>query len=296
MTIIIQKMRTHVVSNSQNQSPQPNELPLVSQNLTVAYSLADLNLSEGQRIRIRHTGRFFCTSCGKNVKKLFDGFCFGCLKSKAEADICVMSPHRCHFHLGTCREPSWGEEHCFQKHFVYLSYTDKFKVGITRHTQLPTRWVDQGASSASVIAEVPNRYIAGVLEKSLSQFIPDKTHWMKMLLNFEEPPSLKDWVAKLREVETDFLPTALQDFGNMFANTPQEEVRKFFRFNNVVYNIAFPQDKIEKNLKKVASLNLEKTPTIEGELLGIKGQYLYFASGVTNIRRHSGYEVEIEAG
>lgn len=52
---------------------------------------------------------------------------------------------RCHYDAGTCREPSWGEQFCMTDHIVYLSNSSGVKVGITRATQLPTRWIDQGA-------------------------------------------------------------------------------------------------------------------------------------------------------
>ncbi|MBX9703028.1 MAG: DUF2797 domain-containing protein, partial [Silvanigrellaceae bacterium] len=129
---------------------------------SVNYKLfQDLELSVGQTLRLRHHGDFQCSCCARKVKKLFSSYCFPCLRTKAEADNCVMSPHLCHYQKGTCREPAWGDDFCYQAHYVYLSFTDKFKVGITRKTQIPYRWIDQGASAAMLLAEVTSRHQAG---------------------------------------------------------------------------------------------------------------------------------------
>ena len=58
-----------------------------------------------------------------------------------------------------------------QPHVVYLAYTSGIKVGVTRKSQVPTRWIDQGATSAIEIVEVPNRYLAGASEVKLKRAI-----------------------------------------------------------------------------------------------------------------------------
>src|SRR5690606_35373732 len=100
----------------------------------------DSYLERGKMVRLEDSGKFACTACRREVKKLFDSYCYPCFKNKAEADLCIVSPHRCHYLAGTCREPQWAETFCYQPHVVYLSFTDKFKVGITRINQIPTRW------------------------------------------------------------------------------------------------------------------------------------------------------------
>jgi len=45
---------------------------------------------------------------------------------------------------------------------------------------------------------------------------------------------------------------------------------------------------------KVRALNLDRTPTIQGRLDGIKGQYLILDSGVLNVRKFGAYVVSIE--
>jgi hypothetical protein len=46
---------------------------------------------------------------------------------------------------------------------------------------------------------------------------------------------------------------------------------------------------------KLTSLNLDKNPEVAGELRGIKGQYLILSTGVINMRKYGGYELEWEA-
>jgi hypothetical protein len=72
-----------------------------------------------------------------------------------------MKPETCHYHLGTCREPDWAQNHCFRPHIVYLANSSGVKVGITRKTQIPTRWLDQGASQALPIFEVQQPFVIG---------------------------------------------------------------------------------------------------------------------------------------
>jgi hypothetical protein len=43
-------------------------------------------------------------------------------------------------------------------------------------------------------------------------------------------------------------------------------------------------------------MSFDKTPHISGKLTGIRGQYLYFDENmVINVRRHTGYEIELNA-
>ena len=45
--------------------------------------------------------------------------------------------------------------------------------------------------------------------------------------------------------------------------------------------------------EKVKAHNFDKTDTVSGVLQGIKGQYLILDSGVLNVRKFSGYELEL---
>ena len=61
-------------------------------------------------------------------------------------------------------------------HVVYLANSSNVKVGVTRKSQIPTRWIDQGAHEAIEIVEVPNRYLAGITEVALKDYVADKTN------------------------------------------------------------------------------------------------------------------------
>ena len=141
----------------------------------------------GERISIEWLGSIHCIHCGRNTKKSFSqGYCWPCFRKLAETDQCVMAPEKCHYHEGTCRDPDWGERHCMQPHVVYLANTSGLKVGITRATQVPIRWIDQGAVTAVPIAEVATRQQAGLVEDVLRAHTSDRTHWQRML-NLSDP-------------------------------------------------------------------------------------------------------------
>jgi hypothetical protein len=272
-------------------SPSPLGL-----NLDVSYLIDGQPITRDVRVRFKHAGGFACTICGKSVKKLFDRACWPCLQSSAQADRCVLNPVGCHFMAGTCREPAWGEEFCYQPHYVYISFTDKYKVGITRRNQIPTRWIDQGATMAVLVAAVGSRHQAGILEDYLSQKFADKSHWMKMLKTGNNRPSVEEFnqvrgqalellregldgsqAEKLRAALPEMIPTAA-------------DVRLLDSAQ--IVSISFP---LWNPLpEKITSLNLDKSPVLESEVLGIKGQYLILDTGVFNVRRHEGYVVNFE--
>ena len=175
--------------------------------------------------------------------------------------------------MGEGRDPEWEEKHHNKPHIVYLAASSAVKVGITRLDQVPTRWIDQGASSAIIVAEVPNRYEAGRLEVALKEFFTDKTQWQKMLKNdIDESIDLEDEKWSIE----DQLPS---------------DIMEFFSENDEIIEINYP---VNAYPEKVKSQSFEKTPSISGVLAGIKGQYLIFDDGrVLNIRRHTGFYVEI---
>ena len=159
-----------------------------------------------------------------------------------------------------------------QPHIVYLANSSNVKVGVTRKTQVPTRWIDQGAHEAIEIVEVPNRYLAGITEVALKDHIADKTNWRKMLKNEIEDENL----VEQRDALKQYIP---------------EEALEYYIASNQETNIEFPVLQYPKKLK---SLNLEKTPEYQGVLKGIKGQYLIFEDGtVFNVRNWEGYVVSI---
>lgn len=144
-----------------------------------------------KKIRLEFTGKIRCVSCGRITKKSFNqGNCFTCFQTLAENDLCILRPDTCHFHLGTCREPDWGESHCFISHTVYLANSSAIKVGITKENPVSNRWVDQGAVQGIPLVEVVSRRDAGIIEKELSKVLSDRTTWQKMVAGDPEPVDL----------------------------------------------------------------------------------------------------------
>jgi hypothetical protein len=74
-------------------------------------------------------------------------------------------------------------------------------------TQVPTRWIDQGAIEAVSIVEVPNRYLAGVTEVAL-RIIMLINNWRKMLTNSIEHVDLLAERLKLENL----IPSEVQEY------------------------------------------------------------------------------------
>jgi hypothetical protein len=247
--------------------------------LSVGDEKIPLNPQLGKRISLKFTGNIVCVNCGNPTKKSFSqGFCYPCMKKLAQCDMCILKPETCHYHLGTCREPEWGEAHCFIPHFVYLSNTSGLKVGITRHSQVPTRWIDQGATQALKIFRVATRQQSGFVETTFKQLIADKTNWRAMLKGDAEPLDLKSEAVRLSERLKEQLEQLITDQG----------VNEIAFIDDEVTEISYP---VLEYPKKITSHNFDKNPLVEGILLGIKGQYLLFDTGVINIRKFTAYEV-----
>jgi hypothetical protein len=243
-----------------------------------------LNALIGKPIRLEYLGDIHCTHCGRRSKKSFSqGYCYPCFTKLPQCDTCIMSPEKCHYEQGTCRDPSWGEQYCFTDHYVYLANSSGVKVGITRGSQVPTRWIDQGATQAMPIFRVKSRYQAGLIEDCLRDHVADRTHWQKMLKGNSEAVDLEqirdEIIAKsesgLREIEQKFGLLAIQRL-----------------YHQKVVEINFP---ILQFPEKVKSLNFDKQPIVEGVLQGIKGQYLILDTGVINIRKFTAYNVQFSA-
>ncbi|MDG1813482.1 MAG: DUF2797 domain-containing protein [Porticoccaceae bacterium] len=243
-----------------------------------------MNTLIGQSISIEHIGDIHCIHCGRRTKKSFSqGYCYPCFSKLPQCDTCIMSPEKCHFHHGTCRDPEWGEKYCFTDHFVYLSNTSGVKVGITRGTQLPTRWIDQGATQGLPIFRVQTRYQAGLIEDCIREHIADKTHWQKMLKGNSDSVDLHSLRDELMAKSEDGLEFLEQEHG-------LQALQRLYNEN--ITEIKFP---IEQFPEKVKSLNLDKQPLVEGVLQGIKGQYLIMDTGVINIRKFTAYNVKFSA-
>jgi hypothetical protein len=244
----------------------------VQYKLPIGDALWNVSNALGKKIKIEFGGAISCIACGVGIKKSFgQGYCYPCFNSLASCDMCIMKPELCHHAQGTCREPAWGEEHCMIPHTVYLANSSGVKVGITRTYQQNTRWMDQGAISALPIGTVQTRLDSGKVEVALKEFVSDKTNWRKMLKGEVDNIDLQS----VRESLLEHWPQEIAGY------LPKEEVRTFH----------YP---VLEYPTKVVSHNLEKKPMLEGTLMGIKGQYLILDTAVINMRKYTGYTLELE--
>ena len=258
----ILKMESHLGSDGK-----------VTYQLPLSDDLVNINELIGQTICMEFEGQINDIATGEKITKSYNqGYSYKSFITLARCDMCIMKPELCHYYKGTCREPEWGEKHCLQPHIVYLSLTSGAKVGITRKKQVPTRWIDQGASHAVELVEVKDRKTSGEVEVFLKNFISDKTNWRHMLQNKSEDIDLE----YLRDEMLGHLETTDFDY---------EE-----KETDITY-IEYP---VTEYPEKVKSLGFDKHPVIEGELKGVKGQYLILDSGVVNMRKHQGYFINFK--
>lgn len=252
------------------------------------YFLGDLALHEhlGKEISLNFTGKITCQGCGKEIKKSYaQGYCYPCMIKLPECDLCIVRPEKCHYFMGTCRDSKWGEKNCFMPHYIYLAVSSNLKVGITRETNIPHRWIDQGATEAIPIMKVPHRLASGLVESFLSEHFSDKTNWRDMLKG--KSSSNIDLIQSREEI--------FEQFGEVLEDI-EEEVRAMKTGGEISYleedvvEIKYP---VLKYPTKVSSLSFDKSSLIQGVLQGVKGQYLILDTGVLNIRKFTGYQVEI---
>lgn len=254
----------------------------VHYSLPLGDETIDVNALVGRGIRMTFSGQIACRHCGRATRKSFNqGYCYPCFRKLAACDLCIVSPERCHYDQGTCREPEWGLQHCMQPHVVYVANSSGLKVGITRRSQVPTRWIDQGAQAAMPLLEVSSRYLAGLVEVAAKAHVADRTDWRAMLKDQAPSVDLSTEGAALLER----IAPALEDLRGRFGAdaiqvldaTPQ----------TFSYPVAHWPTKIKTH-------NPDREPVVEGCLWGIKGQYLILDSGVINIRKYAAYHVAIE--
>ncbi|MFL9812509.1 DUF2797 domain-containing protein [Stutzerimonas sp. VN223-3] len=242
--------------------------------------LVPVNPLIGKTLRLEYLGAINCTHCGRKTNKSFSqGYCYPCFKKLPQCDVCIMSPEKCHHDFGTCRDPQWGMDFCMTDHVVYLANSSGIKVGITRATQLPTRWLDQGASQALPIMRVATRQQSGMVEDLLRSQVADRTNWRALLKGDAEPINLIETREKIFDACAEGLRGLQQRYG-LQAIQPVADAE--------VLEIRYP---VEAYPTKIVSLDLEKTPVVEGTLRGIKGQYLILDTGVINIRKFTAYQV-----
>jgi len=255
----------------------------VQYTLVLGEQSVPLNAFIGQQVRLEHLGQINCSHCGRKTKKSYSqGYCFPCMQKLPQCDLCIMSPERCHFDAGTCRDEAWGQAFCMQPHIVYLANSSGLKVGITRVNQMPTRWLDQGAAQAMPVMQVATRKLSGDVETVLKQYVADKTNWRKLLKGDAEHVDLAhaaDVLLNQAEADLEALLGNLNHTDYQWLDTPAISMR-------------YP---VLEYPTKIVSHNLDKEPVLEGRLMGIKGQYLIFDTAVINIRKYSSYLVQFSS-
>ena len=253
------KMTTGVIRKMVVEATEP-----VSYWLPMGEERLDVQPLLGSQISLEFTGRIYCIECGRKTTKSFNqGYCFPCLRSLAACDMCIVKPELCHYDQGTCREPAWGESHCMRPHVVYLANSSGLKVGITRASQVPTRWIDQGAVQALPLYEVDSRLQSGWLEVALKRYISDRTDWRAML---KGEPSQLDLLVKrdrlLGEASADLAQCQLK-IGSASMRLVEGAQEARFKYPVLVYP------------EKIKAHNFDKKARVEGCLQGVKGPVSY---------------------
>lgn len=227
----------------------------------------------GHPLSLSFDGTITCVECGRKIKKTYDeGYCFPCSRDLPENDICAVRPERCEHEQGNEAARRFWAEYCNVDHFVYLSLTSGVKVGVTRHWNIPSRWIDQGAVQGLIIARTPERKIAGQIEIALAEHMADKTNWRKMLKGEVDDADLLEW----RERIVPWVP---------------ETLKQYLVEDGAIQTLSFP---VVSAPAKITSHNLDKESGFTDRLTGIKGQYLIFESRVINLRKYAGYHVTFE--
>lgn len=254
-----------VLTKMDTEFSQPIQYYLIFEN-----DFLNLNQLLGKSITLQFV-KYQCLNCGLDKPIYRQGFCKSCFFDVPQAADWIMRPELSTAHLGKAdRDLEYEKQVQLQPHIVYLANSSNVKVGVTRKSQVPTRWIDQGAHEAIEIAEVPNRYLAGITEVALKEHISDKTNWRTMLKNEVEDENLAEWRDRLKP----YIP---------------EEAQDYFIESNTETVLEFP---VLQYPKKPTSLNIVKAQTYTGKLVGIKGQYLIFEDDtVFNIRANEGLVV-----
>lgn len=256
--------------------------PVAEYQLNLGNQTIAMNELIGKQLKLTHLGEIHCIHCQRKTKKSFaQGYCWPCFKALPQCDTCIMSPEKCHFDQGTCRDETWASEFCMTEHIVYLANSTGVKVGITRANQVPTRWLDQGAAQALPIFRVATRQQSGLVEDILRSQVTDRTNWRALLRAEAEPLDLP----QIRDQITQTCQPALTELQQRFGLQAIQPIN-----SATVLEISYP---VEQYLSKISSFNLDKQPAAEGTLLGLKGQYLIFDTGVINLRKYTAYQTAL---
>ena len=232
-----------------------------------------VNPAIGREMSLKFLNKITCIECGRSIKKTYDqGYCFPCARDLPGNAMCAVRPEKCEHEFGNEQDREFFKKYCKVDHLVYLSLTSGMKVGVTRHLNIPSRWIDQGAVQGLVIARTPERKLSGLIEVALAAHMADKTNWRKMLKGETDPVNLREG----REQVQAWFPADLM---------------RYFLKDEAVQELHYP---VEAVPFKIVSHNLDKEPQLRDRLTGIKGQYLIFEQRVINLRKYAGYHVEFE--
>jgi len=248
---------------------------VIQYTLTIGDSEILMNNEIGKQINIEYLDIINCIYCGAKTKNSYgQGYCGKCFRTLPQTDRNIMNPELDMAHYGISRDMEWAKKNSLTKHFVYLADTGEIKVGVTRESQIPTRWIDQGADKAIIIAETPNRHIAGTIEVYLKRFFNDKTKWKKMLSG--------------KNGNHDILAEKDKAFELIHP-----EFKQYFIKNSIPTELNFPIEEYPEVI--LQNINLERAKSYKGKLTGIKGQYLIFENGdVLNVRKHGGFLINFK--
>ena len=261
---------TNVISGQLRKMTHKKDTP-IQYFLNLGEKSYPLTFKVGQTLTMRYTGKITCIECGRSIKKTYsEGYCFPCTRDLPENDICSVRPEKCQHAKGNEADRAFYEKYCNIDHYVYLSQTSGVKVGITRHYNIPSRWIDQGAMKALIIAKVPRRILSGQIEIVLAKKISDKTNWRKMLLG------------QIEDVDFSFMR-------NEMIECIPKDLKQYALYKEKVQSFSYP---VESVPGKISSHNLDKESEFSEKLTGIKGQYLIFEDRVINLKKYSGYHIE----
>ena len=162
----------------------------VSYFLDFDIDLLNVNSLIGKNLSLEHVG-YECLNCRSDQIIYRQGFCKNCFFEIPSTADWIMKPELSKAHLNVeDRDLEYEKNIQLKPHILYLAYSSSLKVGVTRKSQVPYRWIDQGAISAIEIAEFPNRYLAGISEVELKKYYSDKTNWREMLKTGKSKVSL----------------------------------------------------------------------------------------------------------
>ncbi len=246
----------------------------VKYRLPVGKTLIPLEDLLEHSLEFSFSGEINCIACGVTTSKsFFQGYCYRCFITRPETGECIIHPELCRAHEGIARDMEWSRRVCLKEHVVYLAAVDRVKVGVTR-MEIPypyTRWIDQGTWKAIRLAVTPNRYLAGLMEVALKEFLTDRTHWRNMLRN-KVDPSIDLEIRK-----------------HSISKRLPGKFSPYLVDNEKIVEIRYP---VKNYPEKIKSVNFDRNHSVAGVLKGARGQYLIFENGsVLNIRRHQGYRV-----